>query len=283
MARQPQQPYRTGLGSPDEKPKLLFDAGHGGLTLFDKNTGQIRHDVHDTGASGQYYNAQGQLVPIEEVHLAYLLTKDIEAAVRALGFEPILTKPTELTDHVDRAAADHLDATPMAIDRTSKAPDAFAFVSIHFDADREKHDQNPERKLHPDPNGRPGIDVNYKDARPIDIKFAKDLARRIGGEAVSNPRDLKVLQAQYHGPNRPAVIIEAGNMDNKDEMTKLMNPKNRKELAEKIAKGVVDTVLEAHPELRTRLAQAPTQSRQPPLSYQAGAQGFTPAAPAPPG
>jgi len=204
------------------KGTIALDPGHDGF--IKQKDGSIKRDH---GTEGEYL---GQTV--EEAHANWLLVQDIKFHLELLGYKVVLTRETEEPSANGESEVDELangDATPMARRRTSVAPDAIAFISIHQDH-RPKNDR--------------GLQVNYRsDGRPVDKKFAQVVASLAGGETVDSTRGLAVLSPAFHRAigfpiERPAILIEAGNFANTEDIAKVMDPVQRKQLAQTIADAI---------------------------------------------
>lgn len=199
-----------------------------------------RYVVIDTGHTPAHPGATAASGRVE-----YLYNLDLSSAVAA-----------RLTAHGDRVLRTSADGREIALDqRSTQAPDADLFVSIHHDSIQQQFiDAGRQRDFH-------GFAVFVSERNPRyaqSLRCAKSIAERLiaAGEKPS------LYHAQpIHGENRPlidatlgihrfddlvvlrtapipAVLVEAGVIVNPDEEARLAQPKAIANLSDAIAGGI---------------------------------------------
>jgi len=202
--------------------------------------GAARYVVVDTGHTPSHPGATAASGRVE-----YQYNLDLSSAVAA-----------RLTDHGDRVLRTSADGREIALDqRSTQAPDADLFVSIHHDSIQQQFiDAGRQRDFH-------GFAVFVSERNPQyaqSLRCAKAIAERLiaAGETPS------LYHAQpIRGENRPlidarlgihrfddlvvlrtapipAVLVEAGVIVNPDEEARLAQPKTIASLADAIASGI---------------------------------------------
>jgi N-acetylmuramoyl-L-alanine amidase len=225
--------------------KVVVDAGHGGK---------------DTGAVGP----RG----VREKDLTLAIARRVAARLKALGFQVVMTRHSDIYVSLD--------------ERTRIANDARAdlFVSIHCNAARRRKLEGVETwtlnvssdryaaRLAAFENAE--ADRSVSDLRLIladlatkaNASDARDLAQSVQSSVVrtlrsrvGRVRDHGVKQALFYvllGTRMPSILVETGFISNPKEEARLRSAKFQEGTAEAIARGVKDYV-----ESRRRVAFAP--------------------------
>ena len=225
--------------------RIVVDAGHGG---------------RDTGAIGP----RG----MREKDLALAIAKKVAGRLKALGFQVILTRKSDVFVSLD--------------ERTRIANEARAdlFISIHCNAARKRRLQGIETwtlnvtsdryaaRLAAFENAEADRTVsdlrliladlatraNASDARDLAVSVQSSLVRTLRGR-VGPVRDHGVKQALFYvllGTRMPSILVETGFISNPAEEARLKSARFQDGTAEAIARGVKEFV-----ESRRRLARAP--------------------------
>ena len=225
--------------------RVVVDAGHGG---------------RDTGAIGP----RG----MREKDLALAIANKVAARLKALGFQVILTRKSDVFVSLD--------------ERTRIANEARAdlFISIHCNAARKRKLQGIETwtlnvasdryaaRLAAFENAEADRTVsdlrliladlatraNASDARDLAVSVQSSLVRTLRGR-VGPVRDHGVKQAHFYvllGTRMPSILVETGFISNPAEEARLRSARFQNGTAEAIARGVKEFV-----ESRRRLALAP--------------------------
>jgi len=191
-------------------PVVLLDAGHGG---------------EDGGAVGV-----GGVIE-KELNLA--VTLKLDSFLRALGYETILTRTTDVATY-------DADAVTMREKKVSDIHNRFAmmealrqsdlFLSIHMN-------KFPGKSAH-------GIQVFYSKNRPESAALAQCIQESVVGLLQpENTRQIKPsgdeIYLLYYA-KRPAVLVECGFISNAEEAAKLQEDEYQNRLAFAIAVGVLE-------------------------------------------
>jgi N-acetylmuramoyl-L-alanine amidase len=230
------------------KGTIVIDPGHGGL--IPQQNGKM---VNDSGTLGKFNGKT-----ISEAQANQMVAGELADALRARGYNVVLTKDKVNTKDIDRTPDGN--ATIMGERRAGKAPDALAFISIHQD-DRgalPKSEANRAKMRGPVVNISPT-------ARDVDQMLGNAVASKLGNKAIKNPRNIAVLVPGYHqgqgAPSngvkkgasfeRPAILVETSNFSDPKDVATIMDPAQRAALIDKMADGI-DTGLQS-PKLRTAM------------------------------
>lgn len=255
-----QQAAAPAAPLPAHKGTIVIDPGHGGLIPL--KSGAL---VNDPGVVTSYDGKQ-----LTESHLNQAMAGELADALRARGYDVVLTKNTEKTKDVDRVPGGN--AFVMGERRTGKAPDAIAFVSIHQDERLDFDGKLP--KTEAARAKMRGVTVNnHPEGRDVDRLFAQQVASKFDRKPVTHAGKVRVLDPDFHhgqgAPSngvkkgasfeRPAILVETSNFSDPKDVATIMDPAQRAALVDKLADGI-DAGLQS-PKLRMAmgLPKAKTQ------------------------
>lgn len=235
-----QKPESVVAYAPEYEKTIIVDPGHDG---WNQGAGVFAPgDVVDY--TGKYtdnpYVKDGK---VYEADLNMGLAKEVCAALQRKGYNPVLTHdgPTKKLDIAKDGsqqvmgwrAKDHMvqDANGKQI------PKGSFFISLHADDGRGvSSDSYP-------------LVITDKRGRPCDMLAAESMRRGLSQHPIISEK-LVVLNPELHGNGDPTIVqrldmlVEAFKMNDTARMDEMINPDGvaMKELAEKIANGIIGVV-----------------------------------------
>lgn len=207
--------------------KIVLDPGHGVW---------VAGNLYDSGA---LHTVHGKIVAMEK-DLNMLLTQAVKDELTHRGYQVTLTH-----SQVDYYGKGSRHETLLSLGSTD-LNSSDAFVSFHF-------------------NKGAGAEVIYNGTSEVARTFAKSFGAAIGVCARPDVRGLAVLRNESHirsdGTAQPAILYEAGNIDNTTDRQRITDPNKRQVMAERLAEAIIKAL--PFPATPTKIAQLPEQDRQP--------------------
>lgn len=190
----------------DAKKIVVIDPGHGGTSEVGGSSAN-----NATGPKGT-----------KEKDLTLEVAKEVERVLKFQGYEPSLTRTTDV----------NLGLADRAFVAQQKA--AKAFVSIHFNAFKDPKVQGTETLHH-----RDASDESKELARAVQARVLAVTGHRDRGV---KPQELGVLQPSRHDLMTAACLVEVSFLTNAVEEDRLMDDGYKKRIAEAIAAGIADYI-----------------------------------------
>jgi len=226
------EPTNKSSNAPLKGKVVIVNAGHGG---YNQSNGYF-----DAGTVLSVKNAQGQEMPIEEWRVAGSYTDELTQKLQAKGATVVVVSgPVKKgtggmyeTKYLENLLAGNRGSAEVKkLFKNTKKSD-MAFISIHVESVKN------------DPSAKAcTVRANHDDG---DRKLAKKVQQQVGSNIYGlkpkiDENDYYVTRAM--GPEIPAVLVELGNIANKDIAASLLSSNDRGKYTTALATAIEETLL----------------------------------------